>query len=119
MATLKTDARAANFDALRLSQAITGNLTLYAASATGYTLLATITASWFPQIEEDRIDGTQFLAVRVVETDANLALITGAINERIAAVGFMSKRYKVRAKHDPLEDPRLWKFQCDPTGEAV
>lgn len=119
MASLKTGLRAAQFDYLRTSEAITGNLTLYQATATGYTLLATISDGWFAQRERDQIEGTQFYAVRVAETDANLALITSTVNKRIAACGVMGFRYKVKSKVDPTEDPRVWIFQCDPIGETV
>lgn len=119
MATTRTDLRAAQYDFLRITEGITGNLVLASATATGYTSLATITAGWFAQTEEDRIDGTQYLAIRIAETDANLALITSTISNQVAALTMMSRRYKLRAKHDPMEDPRVWKFQCDPTGEAA
>ena len=118
MATIKTDLRALQFDSLRTTEAITGNLTLYQATATGYTLLDTITGGWFAQREKDLVDGAQYFAVRVAETDANLALITSTVNKRIAACGVMGLRYKVKVKVDPTEDPRVWIFQCDPTGET-
>lgn len=118
-ATLKTDLRAAEFDSLRITEGISGNLTLYKVTSTGYTLLDTISAGWFAQRERDQIEGTQFLAVRVVETDANLAKITATVDDQVAAVGIMSKRYKLKSKVDPFDDPRLWLFQCDPTGETL
>jgi hypothetical protein len=119
MASIKTNLRASQYDSLRESCGITGNLTLYRATATGYTLLTTVTAGWFSQRERDQIEGTQFLAVRIAETDANLAQMISTVVKGVAAVGIMSLRYKTKAKVDPMEDPRLWLFQCDPTGEAI
>lgn len=119
MASLKTDLRALEFDSLRTSEGVTGNLTLYQATATGYTLLATISGGWFAQRERDQIEGMQFLAVRVAETSTNLALITSSIEDKSASVGIMSKRYKLKSLLPPMDDPRLWLFQCDPTGESL
>lgn len=119
MATLKTDLRAAQFDSLRTSEGITGNLTLYRATSTAYTLLATISAGWFAQRERDQLDGAQYMVIRIAGTTANLALITSTVNSGIASAGFMSNRYKVKGKIDPTEDPRVWILQCDPTGEAL
>ncbi len=119
MASLKTKARAAQFDSLRITNAITGNLTLYSVSATGYSLIATITSAWFAQHETDRIDGTQFLAVRIVETDTNLGIMTATVVRTIAAVGINGLRYKNNSKINPLEDPRLWLLRCEPTGETA
>lgn len=119
MATLKTDLRAAQFDWLRTSEGITGSLVLYRATVTGYTTLATISAGWFGQRERDQLDGAQFFVVRIAETTANLTLITSTINDGVAAAGVMGLRYKVKGKIDPIEDPRVWIFQCDPTGETV
>lgn len=119
MATLKTDLRAAQFDSLRTSEGITGSLTLYRATATGYALLATLTAGWFAQREADQLEGAQYMVIRIAETDANLALITSTINKGIAAAGVMNNRYKIKGKIDPAEDPRVWILRCDPTGEAL
>lgn len=118
-ASLKTVLRAGQFDSLRESEAITGSLTLYRATATGYTLLATIETGWFGQRERNETTGEQFMAVRIAETDENFELITSTINLGIAAIGMMSRRYKARGKIDPMEDPRVWIIQCDPTGETV
>src|SRR5262245_45360738 len=117
-ASLKTKARAAQFDSLRSTTGITGNLTLYSVSATGYPLIATLSAGWYAQHETNQIDGTQCLAVRVAETDANLGIMTATVVKTIAAIGINSLRHKVNSKVDPLEDPRLWLLRCEPTGES-
>lgn len=119
MASLKTQTRAAQFNSMRQTEGITGELALYAVSATGYSLLALISDGWFAQKETDRVDGTQFLAVRIAETDANLALLTESVVRTVASVGIGSRRYKNNSKVDPLEDPRLWLLKCEPTGEVV
>ena len=119
MASLKTDLRAEQFNALRESQGITGNLSLYGATAIGYERLAIVLDGWFAQRERDQLDGAQFMAVRIAETDANLVLVTSDVSKGIAAAEYMGSRYKVKGKIDPIEDPRIWIFQCDPTGESL
>lgn len=118
MATLKANLRAAQFDSLRRTEGISGDLALYQATATDYTALAVITGGWFVQRERDAISGDQFLAVRVVMTDANAALLATTSTQMAAAV-IMGSRYKIKAKVAPLGDPAIWMLQCDPTGEPL
>ena len=118
MASLLTNLRANQLNSLRTTQGIPGSLSLHSVSATGYTEIATIESGWFAQRETDQIDGTQFLAARIVETDINLELLTAAA-QTVAAIAFNGFRYKCNSTIAPLEEPRVWMLRCEPTGEAV
>lgn len=119
MGTLKTGLRAAQYDSLRRSTGIIGDLTIHKAIATGYESQVTITAGWFAQRERDNISGEQFLAVRIVMTNQNVELLTTGITNAMAACAVQGLRYKIKSKVAPLGDPGVWTLLCDPTGEAA
>lgn len=119
MGTLKTGLRAAQYDSLRASEGITGDLIIQKATATGYDSFVPITRGWFAQRERDQISGDQFLAVRVVMTDPNVELLTATITNAMSACAVQGLRYKIKSKVAPLGDPAVWTLLCDPTGETA
>lgn len=118
-ASLTTQVRAAQWDSLRESQGVTGNLTLYKTDTNGYTLLATITSGWWTQDERDTIEGTRTKVVKVALTDENAAVLIPAVTGHVSAVTFMGLRFAVHHRAAPFGDPSQWVFRCDPTGETV
>lgn len=121
-ASLDTLDEAAQYDAERTMAGFPNELFLYGATPeTGLQALTAnpISSGWFPQRERDQIEGTQFLAVRIAETDENLAVLTPLIMSQVAALGIAGLRYKIKDKIDPFEEPRVWMMKCSPTGEVV
>lgn len=120
MDSLRIALRAAQYDHYRLEKGIVGDLVICGITPSdGNGELGVITASWKPQLEKDRIDGTQYFAVRIVETEANAVILLPALVRKISSVIFMGKRHKTHAKVDPFAEPREWLLQCNPTGEGV
>jgi hypothetical protein len=121
-ASLKTQLRAVQYDSLRASEGITGNLTLYKTGANGYELLSTITTGWFAQRERDSFEGVEYMTVRIEMTDENdflLNVFAVDVTNYVSAVGFMGRVFAVRQRAVPFGDPAEWVFRCDPTGEAI
>jgi hypothetical protein len=118
-ATLKTQLRAVQFDALRSSEGITGDLTLYKTGTAGYELLATIQSGWFAQRERDSFEGLEFMTVRVEMTDDNGNILSADVTTYVSTVAFMGRRFAVKQRAVPFGDPAEWVFRCDPTGEEL
>ena len=119
-ASLRTQLRAAQYDQQRLESGIEDNLFLCAATpSNGTEPIAEIDSGWSIQKEEDRIAGTQFIAVRIVETDVNQEKLTASIMRKVCSLLIGQRRYNIDNKVDPFEEPRMWLIQCNPTGEVV
>lgn len=119
-ATLETNLRAAQFDAMRQVQGLPAELKLYSTSPeSGYRAPITISAGWTAAREKDTLDGTQFYAVRIAETDANLAILTEAVVRKLSAIGIGNLRHIKKDLIYPFENPRVWIIHAEPMGEKI
>lgn len=119
-ASMLTKLRADNYDALRGSRGITGNLTLYKTTPlSGHILLATISEGWFAERERDSAMDIEFLAIRLEITDANDEVLTDDVNGYLSALGIMGRLFVIQSRVAPFGDPSEWVYRCDPTGEAI
>lgn len=115
-----TKLRASNYDALRLSRGLTGDLTFYKTpSSTGRTLLTTISEGWFAERERDAALDQEVLIVRLEATDKNAAKLTATVTDYMTALGFMGRVFAIHQRTEPLGDPAEWTFRCDSTGEEL
>ena len=119
-ASLDTLNEAAQYDAERAMAGIPDQLVLYKTTPeSGYEATASILSGWFPQVEEDRIEGRQYLAVRIAETDENYAVLTPTIVSQLSGLVINNLFYMFQDKRDPFGEPRVWLIKVAPTGEAL